>query len=179
MNTINNIVISSIQSTINNLNGYWNATVESRLDNKESRMGSYYPGKTTIKEVEDLLLNANWVKDPDQHWALEGTTIYEAEIPGMTGIIDLKDLPEGASIELQDPKNTGFVKPVIRGQEYVPTNFTHLIVGPENGEDVVYTFFPGIVIKEPQIRGINGSVITREEAITLGFTHANIAPPLE
>ena len=90
------------------------------------------------------------------------------------------DQPDDAMFVIADPKNTGKVSLMIWGWcdgNRLLTDETWVIIGPNDGEDVVYTFHPG----EPVPRATTsteelpvGTKLTKAEALALGFNLAKV-----
>lgn len=145
-----------------------------------SGMGSVYPSFNSRAELEEAIRNANY--EPANHPAIApGCKAYITyDIVGEYGMVLIEDQPDNTMFVIADPKNTGKVSLVLDGFEQgtrFATNQTWLIIGPNEGEDVVYTFHPG----EPVPRATTsteelpvGTVLTKSEALALGFNLAKV-----
>lgn len=88
-------------------------------------------------------------------------------------MVSLDDLDDDCEVQLVDPKKTGFLSAVVEGDSYVPTAFTVMIIGDNNGDLVVYTFHPGDPVERSSITGEERTT-TVKEARELGFGLAKI-----
>ena len=146
----------------------------------EGGMGSIYPFMDNREELESAIRNADY--EPAEHPAVApGCTAYVThDLMGAYGMVLIEDQPEETMFVIADPKNTGKVSLMIWGWaegNRLLTNETWVIVGPNNGEDVVYTFHPG----QPVPRATTsteelpvGTKLTKKEALELGFNMAKL-----
>ena len=112
----------------------------------ESGMGSIYPFMDSREELEAALREASY--ESAEHPAIApGCKAYVTnDIIGAYGMVQIANQPDDAVFVIADPKNTGKVSLMIWGWaegNRLLTNETWVIVGPNNGEDVIYTFHPG------------------------------------
>lgn len=139
---------------------------------------------TTIQEMENDLMEANWEPWDDKNNVLspgcKGFITYD--IPGEYGMIDLDTLDPNTEVFFKDFKNTGMLSLCVDSNKRTPVDFTILIIGNENGKDVMFTFHPGEPVpastfaagdKESGGSGyMSGDKITVADAMKLGFKRA-------
>jgi len=109
---------------------------------------------------------------------MDGCFAFKAELPGQLGIIGLAGLPADAVVTLDDRKNTGKVSAVVEGVRGEEVPFTVLILGLEQGDEVVFTFHPGDPVRPSQVQaepGLHGRTVTVSEALAMGLEMAKIA----
>ena len=129
--------------------------------------------------LEVAIRIAHWVKasHPDIARGCQGYVTNDIK-DGMYGMVRIAAQPDDALFEIVDYKNTGKVSLVLKGAaSRIRTDETWLIVGPNMGEDVVYTFYPG----EPTPMATTGTdelpvgtVLTKAEALAKGFNLAKV-----
>lgn len=171
----NKAVKSAIDATKEYLGSYFENTCKQRL---AGGLGSNYDGINSTEEMEDALRNANWTRaeHPD---VMEGCTAYTTKDikGGHFGLLKIAELPEDATITACNPKGTGKVSMVVSGEKGPEVEDTWLIVGENEGHDVVFTFHPGEPVR-PSLVEVkdcpDGKKLTKEEAIALGFDLAKI-----
>jgi len=95
----------------------------------------------------------------------------------LCGMVKVADQPEDTIFTIEDQKNTGKVSLVMKGNHRIPAEETWIILGPEQGKEVVYTFHPG----EPIPRATTstedlpvGTELTKAQALELGFNLAKV-----
>ena len=171
----NHRIINAINTTISTIPEYFENTCKQRLT---GGAGSIFDGIKTIEEMKDWLERANWeeAKHPD---VMPGCTAFKTrDIPGgRMGLVPIASLPEEAVIAASDPKGTGAVSMTVSGILGAEAPETWLILGDEAGEEVVFTFHPGEPVR-PSILSVkdcpDGTILTKKEAINLGFDFAKI-----
>ena len=178
MNKYTEIVTKALDAIERQDPGYAEKMFAQRLP--ASGMGSIYPFFNTRAELEEAIRTADY--EPAEHPAIApGCKAYVTyDIVGEYGMVLIEDQPDNAMFVIADPKNTGKVSLVLDGFEEgtrFATNQTWVIIGPNEGEDVVYTFHPG----EPVPRATTsteelpvGTRLTKAEALALGFNLAKI-----
>lgn len=96
---------------------------------------------------------------------------------GRFGLAKITELPDDALIIASDPKNTGKVSMTVSGIRGQSVEATWLIIGKEDGRDVVFTFHPGEPIR-PSLVSVsdcqNGKKFSKGAALELGFDLAKI-----
>lgn len=124
---------------------YWRKTLNSRLSE-----GS---GSRTMfgdpVELEAALRNVDW--RPYQHEAIGPDCVaFVCDLPGLLGVFPIIDTDR---IRLSDPKGTGKIcGEFIGGSMRMPhVGYTVIILGKEDGEEVVFTFHPGPPIRASEV----------------------------
>lgn len=155
---------------------YYNRMFAQRLP---GGAGSIFTTFNTQEELEQAIKNANWVKasHPDIMQGCQGYVTNDI-CGGEYGMVRIAKQPDDAMFIVADPKNTGKVSLMLKGAaQRIPTDETWLIIGPNNGDYVVYTFYPG----EPTPYATTsteelpvGTVLTKQEALALGFNLAKV-----
>ena len=176
MNNVNVTVNEAIDATKQYLGEYFTNTCKQRL--AAGGAGSVYEGINTPEEMEKALREANWVeaKHPD---VMPGCKAYKTtDIKGgHYGLIKIADLPDDAIIIASDPKGTGKVSMLVPDMIGPAVEETWLIVGDEEGHDVVFTFHPGEPVR-PSILEVedcpDGTRLTKVEALVFGFDLAKV-----
>lgn len=128
--------------------------------------------------LEQALQGAAW--EPYEHPnVMKGCSAFRAPLVGTFGLIALASVPEDARVVLADPKGTGFVEAECAGAQAETVGFSVIILGEEQGEEIVFTFHPGDPIQPSRLpaEGRVGQVVTAKEARDLGFTWAKVAAP--
>ena len=173
MTTMQERIQKAIETTRRVIPGYFEKTVAQRAEFGEPA-GSIIEGVTPV-ELEASLAVANW--EPYSHpQVMAGCEAFKASIPGRLGVVSLNDLPVDTSVTLDDRKKTGKVSAVVKGVRGLKVDYTILILGQEQGEEVVFTFHPGDPIRASQVNveGMHGKVVTPAEAIAMGLETAKI-----
>jgi hypothetical protein len=155
---------------------YWVNTLKQRVQGLGAA-GSVVVGVENVDELEKALEVAVWEKY--SHPAvMAGTEAFiTKDIRGQLGVIDLVDLPGDAVVRLDDRKNTGKVSAVVSGVWGQDVDFTVLILGLEQGEEVVFTFHPGDPVNPSKVQatpGLHGKTVTVKEALEMGLETAKI-----
>ena len=144
-----------------------------------------FVNESSENRANDLLDNLfgndlNWEErtHPD---VLPGCKAYVASAPeleGRNGIIDIDNLPDETEFVALDYKDTGKVS---IGVESVPgerTDEVWVIIGEEQGKDVIFTFHPGEPVRPSEVEVgkvcEHGDVLTKEQVKALGFDKAKI-----
>lgn len=176
MLTINNMIVEAIKNTkaMTNPPGYWSNTLASR---QPSGNGSRFHETVT----EETLLAVEWSEITDQIVAgMPGCRYFKSPLPGKLGVVALDVLPKVCQVTLADPKGTGKISCEVDRTslvgEMADVDFTILIIGSEEGKDVVFTFHPGMPIRPSSIpaEGLAGKMVSVTEAINLGLQYAKI-----
>ena len=155
---------------------YFENTCRQRLS---SGTGSIYKFISTVGLMRQYLICSPWEKAENPNVA-PGCVAYKTTniTSGQYGMVPVADQPDNTVFVIEDQKGTGKVSLVMRGAGRIPAKETWLIVGSaDNGEPVVFTFHPG----EPVPRATTsteelpvGTVLTKQEAIALGFNLAKV-----
>lgn len=168
-----NVISIAISNTKKLVPEYWENTCKNRLS---GGVGSVYDQFKSIEELERALLSANWEETthPD---VMPGCRVFKANLAGRFGIAKISELSDNVQLIADDSKNTGKVAMTVKGIRGKIVPETYLIIGKENGEDVVFTFHPGEPIR-PSIVEVSevshGAVVSKCEAKKLGFDYAKI-----
>lgn len=156
---------------------YLERTLASRAGSSPDRAGSYYVDATP-DEVLEAIYSADW--RPYQHPSIQAPAVgFRAEIPGMLGVVHVAHLPAGAELRLAPiPKLPEKLElQVVTESDGIPVRHSVMLLGPHEGMEVVWTFHPGDPTPPSQYSnfpGLAGAVITPEEALSLGLSHAKI-----
>jgi hypothetical protein len=155
--------------------GYWNSTLVQRLP---SGAGSIVEGFATAEDLEKGLIEAVW-EEYSHPAVMEGCVAYKTHsIHGKLGVKPLAELPLYALVTLDDRKNTGTVSAVVKGVLGAEVDFTVIILGIEDGKEVVFTFHPGEPVNPSKVQaGLDnhGKTVTVKEALGMGFETVKIA----
>jgi hypothetical protein len=169
------VIIPAIENTKKFLPEHWQKCLDQRCGRSGFAAGSVYP-RWTQKRIETELRIAHWVEY--FHPAImAGCRAFKAAIPGRFGIVELSTLPNGTMVTLDDRKNTGKVSCVVRGVRGEMVDFTVIILGMEDGVEVVYTFHPGDPINPSQVLcepGMHGKEVSVVEALAMGLSTVKI-----
>lgn len=178
MNKYTAIVTKALDNIIKQDSTYAEKMFAQRLP--ESGMGSIYPFMESREELESAIRSADY--EPAEHPAIApGCKAYVThDIMGAYGMVLIEDQPDDTMFVIADPKNTGKVSLMLWGWaegNRLLTDETWIIIGPNEGEDVVYTFHPG----QPVPRATTsteelpvGTKLTKKEALELGFNMAKL-----
>lgn len=170
---MNTIVNKAIENSRRIVPQYWESTVKGRLN---GGIGSVYDQFSSVEELEKALLAADWreTTHPD---VMTGCRVFVANLEGRFGIVEISELPSDTVLIADDRKNTGCVAMTVEGIRGKIVSETYLIMGEEQGEDVVFTFHPGEPIR-PSVVEVStishGSRVSVKEAKELGFDLAKI-----
>ena len=175
MNEINTRIARAVGAIKAADSAYWNQTLTKRLP---GGAGSMVLGDFDAASLEEALLAAAW--EPYSHSAVqEGCSAFlTRDLEGRLGIVELASLPPDTVVTLDDRKNTGKVSAVVDGVLGPVVDFTVIILGDENGVEVVYTFHPGEPVRPSQVQceaGMHGRRVTIAEALEMGFAMAQVA----
>lgn len=174
MNILDRIA-SGIDRTRRVIPGYFEKTLAQRAGLSGKAVGSIFED-VDESTLEQMLRGAEW--EPYSHKdLLPETTAFKAAIPGRLGIIDLRSMSADSVVRLDDRKGTGQVSCVVSGVRGQIVPFTVLILGPEQGEEVVFTFHPGDPVRASQVQaepGMHGRQVTVAEALAMGLETAKI-----
>ncbi|MBR2767082.1 hypothetical protein IKD67_03325 [Candidatus Saccharibacteria bacterium] len=168
-------VKKAIWNTEETLGDYFENTCKQRL---ADGVGSIYDSINSTDDMSSALFAAHWKKTehPD---VMPGCQAYVTKDikGGHLGLLRIADLPDDAAIIASDPKGTGKVSMTVSGEKGPEVEDTWLIVGKEDGVDVVFTFHPGEPVR-PSVVEVkdcpDGTKLTKEQALNLGFDLAKI-----
>jgi len=175
MNNINTRIAQAIDAIRRLMPGYFEKTVAGRLP--ETGAGSIVDGFESAEELEKALVAASW--ESYSHPAvMAGTEAFiTKDVRGKLGMIDLVDLPAGTFVTLDDRKRTGKVSCTVEGVRGEDVDFTVIILGKHEGEEVVFTFHPGDPVDPSQVQvepGMHGKQVAVAEALGMGLAKAKI-----
>ena len=154
---------------------YWEATVNSRTPGKS--VGSVFD----FEDIEKILFEDridDWEENRECPNLMPGCTAFTLQnVNGHIGVVDLSELDSEMVLDIIDNKRTGKAKLLAHVGQGPEVNFATLILGEEQGREVIFTFHPGEPIKpsEISIDVLEGKTkVTVKEAMALGFTTANV-----
>jgi hypothetical protein len=168
-------IAQAIDATRRVIPEYFEKTLEQRLP--QNGAGSIVRGLYQADELEAALRGANWETYSHPALLAETEAFITKDIQGQLGLVDLVDLPADAIVRLDDRKDTGKVSAVYTGRRGKDVDFTVLILGREEGEEVVFTFHPGDPIRPSQVQatpGLHGREVTVSKALGMGLEIAKI-----
>ena len=154
---------------------YWESTVASRTPGKS--VGSVFGFSDVEKVLFEDRLN-DWEEYGDCPNLIPGCTAFLLrDVGGHLGVIELSKLDDDLELDVIDNKKTGKAKCLAHVGIGPKTDFATLILGEEQGKEVVFTFHPGAPVRPSEIPvdALEGRTkITVREAMALGFTTANV-----
>lgn len=133
------------------------------------------PGGTAL--LHAMLVDATW--EPYTHAAImDGCSAFRAPLAGYVGVVALADLPAHVNVVLADAKRTGYVEATVVGVAVQPVDFAVIILGDDEGQEIVFTFHPGDPIAPSTLPAslLAGAKMDRDVALAHGLTHAKIVP---
>jgi hypothetical protein len=175
----NTRVVAAIKATMEFLATYWETTLRRRLFGHEEQQGSYWVAADMF-EINQALLRACWWPHRHPH-VLPGCVAFKADIPliGRRGVINLRQVPADTEVKLVDPKNTGEAFLEIEGFVGNEAKHSVIILGLEDGQEVVFTVHPGdpaphIGLPLDLVKAQLGDIttITAAQALEFGLTFA-------
>lgn len=136
-------------------------------------VGSRFLVPTTVED----LASAEW--EVYAHPAVQAPAVtFRAPIPGMFGMVRLDSLDPDACVMLEDAKHTGQVTPVIPGAPEVEVDFTTILLGEDEGKEIVFSFFPGEPVRPSTVPATglmsHGTLVAVARAIALGLEWAKL-----
>lgn len=144
-------VWKAIAATIKTVPGYFEGHLEGRSANGDGstcwRWGKACPDATSVL---DALLDVIWMKYDSCPNLMPGCRAYKAAIPGTIDLCKVADLADNTPVRWVGAGH-GYQYPTIAGDAGNYVDYTTLIIGPEAGVDVVYTFHPGDPIRPAQV----------------------------
>lgn len=166
-------VRAAIARTPSALPSHWTGLVSSRCDGP-SASGS----RTRFLDPDALvsaLRAASWEEYDHPAVSAPASAFRTGDIGGVLGIVPIADLPPAVEVSLRDPHDTGelYAEAVLPVGPAV--DFLTILLGPEGGAEVVYTFHPGPPIGPSTIRSAaydGPRTLQPEAAAALGLTHA-------
>jgi len=165
-------VVTAICNTKKMLPDYWKKTLEQRLC---SNGAGSVTNEENAASLEVALLEAVW--EPYTHPAIaKGCTAFKTfDVKGLYGMLPIEevkaDFGNGYRLKVINPKGLEYSEVAKPGARKA-VNYTVIILGEENGKEVVFTFHPGAPIAPdnalPNIHFKDGDAITVEEAMAYG-----------
>jgi hypothetical protein len=175
MNEVNIRIARAVEAIKNLDSAYWLQMLTQRLP---GGAGSVVLGDFDAASLEEALLSANW-ESYSHEAVMEGCDAFSTrDLRGRLGIVELASLPADTVVTLDDRKNTGKVSAVVNGVLGPEVDFTVIILGPEGGVEVVFTFHPGEPVRPSQVQcetGMHGRRVTIAEAQEMGLAMAKVA----
>ena len=170
-------IVNAVNNIKELLPEYWESTVTSRTPGSSN--GSVF----AFDKVEKVLFKDrinDWVPFPECPNLIPGCTAFILRgVCGHLGVVELSKLDPELKLNIIDNKRTGKAKCLLVNGTLGPeTDEATLILGEEQGREVIFTFHPGLPIRPDEIpvERLGGRTsIKVSEAINLGFTHACIA----
>lgn len=166
----------TVRAAINNtkavVSGYWAKCLQQR-SLQAGGTGSVY--NLSPEGIEQALQGASW--EPYEHPAvMPGCRAFRAPLAGFLGVVKVSEQPVGTVFTLTDPKDTGTCELAVQAAMGPEVDFTVIILGMEQGSEVVFTFHPGEPIRPSQVQAPSndGRKIGREEAMLMGFIYAKV-----
>ena len=144
-------VWQAIEATLRVAPGYFEGHLAGRSAAGDGstvwRWGKPCPDATAVLNT---ILDTGWFEAPEVPNLLPGCKAFKAAIPGTVDLRQVSNLTDDTPV-VWVKTDHGYQYPTVPGiaGEYV--HDTILIVGPEAGEEVVYTFHPGLPIKPSQV----------------------------
>jgi len=175
-NSIRGRIEQAIEATWEIVPGYFEKTLAQRAGLSESACGSIYPS-FDVERLEEAIRVADW-EEYSHPAIMEGCVAYKAALSGLLGIVALASMSKDAVVTLDDRKDTGKVSAVVEGVRGEEVPFTVLILGPEQGREVIFTFHPGDPVSPSKVQavpGLHGKTVTVSEALNMGLEMAKIA----
>lgn len=107
---------------------------------------------------------------------------FSAQIPGKIGLVNLADLDPSTPIRMElghkgeDEFVTTLIDKADAPLEKLEVDFTVMLIGPGEGGDIVWTFFPGDPIMPSSMTPSTEteSASTAQDAIDLGFSYGKV-----
>lgn len=168
-------IVNAIANIKQLLPEYWESTVSSRTPGKS--VGSVFDFSNIEKVLFEDRIN-DWEEYGDCPNLMPGCTAFILHgVCGHLGVVELEKLDKELTLDVIDNKRTGKAKCLAHVGQGPEVDFAVMILGEEQGKEVVFTFHPGFPIKpvEIPVDQLSGKTrITVKEAMTYGFTHANV-----
>jgi hypothetical protein len=137
--------------------------------------GSVFADYSDPAALLHALQSAAW--EAYEHPAImAGCAAFRAPMAGRVGIVALASLPADTTVVLADAKRTGYVEATVPGAATTPVDFAVIILGTDEGHEIVFTFHPGEPIAPSTLPAslLNGARMTAAVAIEHGLTHAKV-----
>lgn len=168
-------ITNAIKAIKNLLPEYWESTVSSRTPGKS--VGSVFSFSNIEKVLFEDRLN-DWEEYEEFPNLMPGCVAFVLRnVNGHHGVVELSKLDPMMVLDVIDNKKTGKAKLLAHVGIGPKTNFATLILGEEQGREVVFTFHPGAPVRPSEIPvdWLGGETqLTVKKAIELGFNTANV-----
>lgn len=166
---------NALQNIKNLLPEYWEATILSRTPGKS--VGSVFDFEDVEKVLFEDRIN-DWTVYENCPNLIPGCTAFILRnVDGHLGVVELGKLDPEMSLDIVDNKKTGKAKLLAHIGIGPEVDYAVMILGEEQGREVIFTFHPGQPVRpsEIPIEALEGKTrITVREAMALGFTTANV-----
>lgn len=144
-------VWAAIEATLEVVPGYFESHLEGRSATGDGstvwRWGKACPDAGAVL---DVILDTIWMVYPECPNLMPGCSAFKAAIPGTVDLRQVSDLADDTPV-VWVRTDHGYQYPTIAGETGDYVDYTTLIVGPEAGREVVYTFHPGAPIRPAQV----------------------------
>ena len=144
-------VWNAIQATLEVVPGYFESHCSGRSAAGDGstvwRWGKPCPDATAVL---DTILDTGWFEYPECPALLPGCRAYRAAIPGTIDLRKVADLADDTTVRWVTTDH-GYQYPTIVGDAGNYVDYTTLIVGEEQGRQIVFTFHPGDPIRPAQV----------------------------
>ena len=144
-------VWAAIEATVKTVPGYFEGHCAGRSATGDGstcwRWGKACPDAGSVL---DALLDVIWMKYDGCPNLMAGCRAFKAAIPGTIDLRQVSDLADDTPVVWVHTYQ-GYQYPTVAGTEGEYVDYTTLIVGPEAGREVVYTFHPGDPIRPAQV----------------------------
>ena len=171
----NNLV--SLENTPDVPANYAENMIRQRVAGDPMAKGSIFEGYT-LESLKETLFEADWQEVNSDKVHAPCRCFMTRNVPGgLYGVMPLTNLPDDVRLVVKDNKNTGFVSLCVEGGERIPAEEVYMITCPVGDKEVVTTFHPGAPSDRPTTptEAIPvGTVLTKKEALELGFNSANV-----
>ena len=151
----------------------------SRNPGPDSR-GSFFSNRQTWQSISDL----DWQPYDCPEVKAPCTAFWAKGIEGWLGLVEIGTMSDRRRLMLEDGHQTGFLSVVAeKNADWIqtPCDYAVIILGDEDGKEVVYTVHPGAPIQPSSLaiaKKFNvGDIITPYDALGLGFKYAKIRNP--
>ena len=144
-------VWKAIEATLRVVPGYFEGHLAGRSAAGDGstvwRWGKPCPDATAVLNT---ILDTGWFEAPEVPNLLPGCKAFKAAIPGTVDLRQVSNLTDDTPV-VWVKTDHGYQYPTVPGVAGEYVHDTILIVGPEAGTEVVYTFHPGLPIRPSQI----------------------------
>lgn len=175
MNKNTERIQNALQNIKQLLPEYWESTVNSRTPGKS--VGSVFSFSNIEKVLFEDRLD-DWEEYGECPNLMPGCAAFILRnVDGHLGVVNLSELDPELKLDIVDNKKTGKAKLLAHISIGPKTDFATLILGEEQGREVIFTFHPGAPVRPSEIPvdALGGETqLTVKKAIELGFETANV-----